>query len=777
MILLLASFAFFISGFAALVYQIVWQRLLVLPIGADVHSTTLIVAAFMAGLGCGSLAGGYLADRLSPSRNLLAFVGAELAVGMFGFFSRHVFYDWQYLNVGAVVMHPLATAAMVFFSLLWPTFWMGMSLPLLARGVAGGIEGAARRVGLLYGLNTLGAALGAFSTTWVLMPQGGLERGLRVAAISNLLAATAVFGIAFRTRIRGEREQPRVSVEPLEWSAAVSARPDREAGEPSWSFGRWAILYGIAGFQALSLEIIWFRLLGVMLKSSAFTFGTLLTIYLGGLGIGAALGSAALRHVRRPALAFLLLQAFIGLYAGASIAALVWMVGDTRWLPALSEYLAAYEPLDAAAAFNGVWNAGGGEGAGRLLLLYCGLPAVLVGPPTIAMGASFPLLQKVILTDADRVGRRVGLVLLANIVGSTLGSIATGWAALNWIGSAGSLMLMTALSGLFAAAAATMAGGVIAPGKKSLRLGGALAVVALVAWCVPDGQLLWARLHGSPPAWIVFGEDASGLSVFKTEPRTFSSQTIVFVNGIGQSWIPYGNVHSALGAVPAFVHPNPREAAIVGLGSGDTLYALAGRPELSRVTCVEIIRPQLGTLREWERRSGYPALATLLADPRIEHVYGDGRIHIMRSERRYDIIEADALRPTSAYSGHLYSHGYFELLRSRLAPGGLAVTWAPTSRVHDTFAAVFPHVLDFGDLVLGSNEPIRFSPSEVRSRLRDHKVKAYYAQAGIDVEQLLSPYLAGPDRTTSGKASHLTDSRNDLNEDLFPRDEFSVPRR
>ncbi|MQA29563.1 MAG: hypothetical protein GEU82_06955 [Luteitalea sp.] len=136
MVLLLALFAFFLSGFAALVYQIVWQRLLVLPIGAEVHSTTLIVAALMAGLGCGSLAGGHLADRLTPSRNLLAFVAAEAAVGSFGFVSRFVFYDWQYLKLGAVEMHPVVTATMVFFSLLWPTFWMGLSLPLLGRGYA-----------------------------------------------------------------------------------------------------------------------------------------------------------------------------------------------------------------------------------------------------------------------------------------------------------------------------------------------------------------------------------------------------------------------------------------------------------------------------------------------------------------------------------------------------------------------------------------------------------------------------------------------------------------
>jgi spermidine synthase len=162
-------------------------------------------------------------------------------------------------------------------------------------------------------------------------------------------------------------------------------------------------------------------------------------------------------------------------------------------------------------------------------------------------------------------------------------------------------------------------------------------------------------------------------------------------------------------------------------------------------------------------------------------VYGDGRIHVMRTDQRYDIIEADALRPTSAYSGHLYSEGYFTLLRSRLAVGGLAVTWAPTSRVHDTFAAVFPHVLEFGHILIGSNEPIRFSPDEVRERLQVPAVREYYQRASIDLETLLSPYLQGPGYTTEGASqghgAGADLSREDLNQDLFPRDEFSVPRR
>ena len=193
----LASASFLLSGVAALTYQIVWQRLLVLPLGADVYSMTLVVAAFMTGLGLGSLAGGHVADRLSPLRCVLLFIAAELAVAAFGLASRGIFYDWMYLRLGPVGLDPAVRATLVFATLLWPTFWMGVSLPVLSRAIAPQIGDAARRVGILYGLNTLGAAAGAFATTWLLFPRIGFDSSLTWAVVLNVSAALAVLPLVF----------------------------------------------------------------------------------------------------------------------------------------------------------------------------------------------------------------------------------------------------------------------------------------------------------------------------------------------------------------------------------------------------------------------------------------------------------------------------------------------------------------------------------------------------------------------------------------------------
>jgi spermidine synthase len=450
-----------------------------------------------------------------------------------------------------------------------------------------------------------------------------------------------------------------------------------------------------------------------------------------------------------------------------SVFLLVSMLPDSPALASYWSYFGSYEPLHAASAFASIWN-GGGQAADRaqFFRLYILVPALLVGPPTIAMGASFPLLQKIALTDLGSIGKRVGSVLLANIAGSAVGSIVTGWIALTYVGSDGSLKLLTAISGLFLGLA-VLAGRPPTPLRRAAA-GLACACAIAATFALPAGSRLWAVLHGVSSQRVVFAEDASGLSVLKPDARGAT----VFLNGIGQSWIPYGNIHSVLGALPAFIHPDPREAIVIGLGSADTVYSLAGRPELTRVTCIEIIGPQLATLQEWAKRTADPGLVSALSDPRITHVNGDGRAYIMRSTHRFDIVEADALRPTSAYSGNLYSLGYFELLRSRLAPGGIAVTWAPTARIHDTFTAVFPHALSFGDILMGSDEPIRFEPPEIRARLKAPAVQEYYYRAGIDIEALLAPYLERVPRIIGPSKNP---SRSDLNEDLFPRDEFGVP--
>jgi spermidine synthase len=298
-------------------------------------------------------------------------------------------------------------------------------------------------------------------------------------------------------------------------------------------------------------------------------------------------------------------------------------------------------------------------------------------------------------------------------------------------------------------------------------------VVIMLAAAMPGGDLLWSRLHSTESAEVVQAEDESGVSLLKRWGSGPAQGATVFADGLGQSELPYDGIHTILGALPAFLHPAPRDAVIIGLGSGDTVFGMAGRQEIERIVCVEIVRPQLETLRRFSHGFAYPGLLTVLSDPRIQHVSGDGRLYVMHAGRQFDIIEADALRPGSANVGNLYSDRYFAMIRDRLRPGGLAVTWAPTSRVERTFVAAFPYVASYGDFLLGSRDPIVIDRERIRARLSDPAVQAYYDNSGVDIQALLAPYVDEAPAMFDPSSDRSTIV--DINSDLFPRDEFDIP--
>lgn len=724
--------------------------MLVLFSGADVYASTLIVAAFMAGLGIGNLVGGSLADRLSSRPALMAFAAAELAIAVFSLVSRPLYYDVLYQHFGEHrISAPWLTAAL-FVSLLWPTFFMGVSLPLLARAVTSSVGAAAVRVGRLYAGNTLGAAVGAFIATWWILPAVGLDKGLYVGALMNVACVAIVAPFLRR------RTNTTTLSDPVE-SGLASGGLDAHL-----PFAAWIVIYGISGFVALSLEIVWFRLLGVMAKSTAFTFGTLLAIYLTGIAAGAWLGSLIAPRLRRPTFVLLTVLSAIGLLGGLLVAALVRATDHVPWL---QRYFGRYEPLLVRAEIDRLRS---GELPVEFLLLYFGVPLVLLLPPTLLMGFSFPLLQRIVQTDAARLGRRLGTLMMANIGGSVLGTVLTGVVALDVLGTAGTLKAIAVMSALFACAAFAS----IVRGRARLVPIALAGLVFAVAWrALPDATSLWARLHGAAADLIIIGEDATGLSVLRMEPGSLQPRTTVFVNGVGQSSIPYGGIHTALGMLPAFLHPRPRHAAIIGLGSGDTVYGMAGRLEIERITCIEIIGPQLNGLRQLQQLQPNGGVGGLLADPRIYHVTGDGRIFLMRSSDTFDIIEADALRPTSAYSGNLYSEEYFALVRSRLRPGGLAATWLPTPRVHNAFVRVFPYAVSASGVLIGSNDPIPVDRERIGQRIADARVREHYSRAGINIQELMSSYLENPAFYTPAFDRRTL---SDVNSDLFPRDEYDL---
>lgn len=734
----LLGFAFVLSGAAALVYQVTWQRVLALHSGVGVYSVAMIVAAFLAGLGLGSMAGGALSARLSPGRALMAFAAVEAGVGLFGAASAWLYYDVLYERAAALYARLWQAGTLHFVALLVPTALMGMSLPLLVRASVREVAGAGRTIGLLYGFNLAGASLGAFAAPWLLVRHLGIRGALLVAAIANV--AVAVAGLWAGTRSRGDVLGPT-----LEGPDAPRARESRLA------LRRAAALYALSGFIALSLEVLWFRIVEVGVKATAFAFGTVLSLYLAGLAVGCLAASVVVHRITRPLRAFLLCQCAVVVYAAVAVALLTHLPADAP----LYSWFFEFWGLSRGPVLG---EAGDPLTLGRL---YVALPLALFGPATVLMGFSFPLLQRAVQDDPVLSGSKVGVLQAANIAGCVAGTLLVGLLGLTHLGTTASVRLLVLSALAFCVIGAREAGG-----RPLFASAGALLLGAAAA--VPSGEALWKRLHGTAATSALVDEDATGVAVIVPEP---SGPWKVFVSGRHHSWLPFGGSHTRLGAAPAVVHPAPLDVAIIGLGSGNTAWAAACRPETRSISVFEISGPQPRLLRRMAARADLPQLVSLLGDPRLRLVEADGRAALTHRPEKYDLIEADALWPEAAYSGHLYSVEFFRRCAARLRPGGVLCTWAPTPRIYASLSRVFPYVVGTPsrDILIGSADPIEGGPAEWQARLRDPEVAAYLgSEATEEVGRLLGKMV--PLNRRGWRHPGI-----EINEDLYPRDEFLAP--
>lgn len=726
---------YFFSGFAALVYQVVWQRWLVFFTGVSSVNISLIVSAFMAGLGIGYLVGGYLADKMKPGRHVTAFLLAELGIGLFAVFSKNIFYDGLYMQNQAASLSLFMMYALLFVLLLVPTFLMGISLPLLSKSF-NNFGNRGNFISLLYFTNTLGSAIGTFAAAFYLIPRFGFENVVYLAAFLNFFCGISIF-LIFKL------------LKPAETGEEIQASEQEDPAE-SIPFRYWLLQYFISGFAAIALEIVWFRMIDVMMKSYAVTFSLILTIYLGSMAVGSFFGVYFNRYFKGNKLKiFLLAQYILYAYVAVSICLLHFAVTDLSFLEPLRVF---FEGYDEVRSFKIRW------------ITMIVIPLFLMSLPTFIMGFSFSVSQNIIQRDFSIVGRKVGGLQFINIAGSTLGAWFASLIGFEVLGSALTLRLL-ALLGLFYIAAL-----MIRKHTGWVKGGSFMAALAVFVILIPGRKDFWKNLSGvKEHGHFVFSEDKTALSSIKIGEE----HSHVFVNGLGQSLFPmkHDYFHIMLGAIPAFVHPDPQYIGIIGLGSAGTLYGASGREATKSMDCWEVIRSQPEVLMDFVKRTGDSSAWYILNDSRLQLILDDGRKSIQKQKKKYDILEADGLRPRSSYSDNLYSVEYFKLLQSRLKPGGIAVTWAPSERIKNGFKSVFPYVYEVQEsLYLGSDSPLDFDPDTITERLNEPFSKAFYERAEIDVKGIMLNFLKTLKVVQAGT---VTESR-EVNTDMWPKDEYEL---
>jgi spermidine synthase len=612
-----------------------------------------------------------------------------------------------------------------------PTTLMGASLPLLARAIATNLDTVAERIGLLYGLNTFGAGLGALLGGWLLVGNLGFVGALVLAAGLDILAAILALTLLPALKdVRPPAPSPRQE-------AAASA-------EPFGSLRLWCVLVFLSGYVIVALEIVWVRLLGQVGQYHAYLFPTVLGVFLLADGLGMAVAARMVRRMKDPRPAFFITQASGFALGAALILALYWVL--PHW--PISQFVT-----------TDVQRLRDGGLATTVILIV-----LVVAPPSFLIGMTFPFVQRAVQQDLASVGARVGWVQLANILGNAAGSIGTGIVTFHFLGTAGTLQLLAALSVLLTLFWLWKGGW----GRKpELALAGACALALVL---LPGNAALWSRLHAEKPGQrTAWAEDRSGVAFFRDDATSPDPHGPFFIQGFSQGRIPFLPIHQFLGAVGPLMHPNPERVLAIGIGSGGTPWAAGVSPATKEVRAIELVGPVITALEELAQRHPTGPIAEMFRNPRWRLEYGDGRRALSKGETRYDIIQADAILPEGSHSGLLYSEEFLQQVRRRLAPGGLYVQWGPTERTVATFASVFPYTMLLmpGSVLVGSERPIPFDAEALAQRFADPAVAAHLRRGnsafGDYAELFARPPVTWQPGTPRGEA---------LLTDVFPRDEF-----
>ena len=700
-----AGVLFLLSGAAALAYEVVWVKLLTLQFGSAAWSISTVVASFMAGLGAGGAWAGRRADRIQKPLKAYAFL--ELGIALFGIVSvpllkniPRVLDPFYKLTDGYFALFLLLQLLLSFAMLAVPTFLMGASLPLLIVAVSKE-ETFRRSVALFYGINTLGAAVGALVTGLILLPGLGISNAVWVAVVAGILVAG---GAMLLDRRMGPRP-----------ASMEHRRSASNAQAPRLLLAALAI----AGCLGLFYQIAWTRLLIPVVGSSVYAFTIILTTVLLGIGVGSLL--AAVPSFRESS-CWRAVAITMGL-GSCSVLAGLFAVNE---LPGMFTAMAQ----------------GTGDRTWLLFLSQGTLAASIVFIPACCMGAALPLGIAAWRNEVGSRGWAVGGMYAANTIGAIVGSILAGFAFLPWLGATG-LIRLGATLGMVVTVVLFLLDRT-SPQRQRLEWAGlCAAMLAAFAFALPQTDIknlqqgVFRRLqaseeHSPKKTSMLYAREGTNATV--TVFRTPDS-TVLKVNGKADASTGSDmDAQYLLGHLPMFLHPGPQEVCIIGYGSGATVYATATHPNVTAVDVIEIEQAVLDASEYFNSIN-----RGVLKDPRVRLYTEDGRNFLRHRKKTYDVIISEPSNPWIAGVSSLFTTEFYRAASARLKPGGLFCQWiqayeisSETTRVMlTTLASEFPYVAVFyasDDFIcVASQSPIagsarryaeRFSLPAVRSSLQ-----------------------------------------------------------
>ncbi len=725
---------FFLSGAAALGYQVLWSKHVLAFIGVSAYSYATVLAAFMAGLALGGRFLGRLADSSRSPLKLYAFleIGIAAYAVLYPTLDRLVQAAYGAL-VGAPAESWDAATGMPFkilaagLLLLPPTILMGATLPAMVRHATETLGVVGQRVSRLYAWNALGSAIGALAMAFVVIPGLGLAASLMLLAMVNLTVAVVALVLSWLGRGRSDAA-------PVGEAAPIVAVPMRHLGRGG---ERWMLAAAFtAGWLSFTYEIAWTRVLAMVLGSSTYAFAVMLAAFITGI----ALGSLALARLDAT------VHDPLRLFAWTQLAVAVLVAAPLPFYPLLPHALHLVETVlsTTTAAFY-VYS------AASYFLCF-----TLMLPPTVFIGMAIPLLVKGLSHHLERLGADTGRAYAWNTAGNVLGALTAGILFLPLLGAEW-LLRSTVLVGVVLGVAA-LVGLPVAGRQRGRTLAAPLTIAAVVTlvvlvtdpWPVTAFTSEPFRRKGrsaSPPQLdVAFAADDPAGHILVASSPAHGNELSLWINGKADA-SSYHDMPTQLAVshLPLLLHPDPHQVLVIGLASGASAGAALLHP-VARVDVVEIMRRMPEATRAFAAVNRQP-----WTDPRFNLVIDDARSFLSHTESRYDVVISEPSNPWVAGCAALFSTDFYRVILDKLEPDGLYVQWIQAYELRDetlaamirTFRLAFPYVYGFqgsaSDLIfVGSRQPLTPDWTTVAARLTAGEVGADLLRAGIpDLETLL----------------------------------------
>lgn len=761
------------SGAAGLVYEVVWARQLTLFMGNTAVANAAVLSAFMLGLALGSLVLGRVADTYHKPLRLYALL--EILIGCYGAATPWLFDLLQTayaqfagtMGVSGAYSH-LPRFLVAVIAMVIPTFLMGGTLPLLVRHFTQQLSRTQTVTSRIYGINTLGATAGAFAAGFVLLPALGITQTLLASASVNILVGLGVYAALSRSDFSDHVKAANAKTLPASEKAAPIPQP-------------WLLLTGFAfsGFAALLYQVVWIHALILVIGVSIYAFSTVLTVYLAGIALGSLLIGRLFRY-RSPQhslkLAFYL-QLGIALSAIASL-------GLISHLPIL--FVQGWEKL---------------HGSFSLFQAYMFvLTGLVIIVPTVLLGALFPLITGLWSHRQKAVGRGVGEAYGANAIGTIAGSAIGGLFILDWLGMEHSLYLASTISTLVAVVFWYLAGPHRTVSARWIHAPMAIGLLAVAILVLPGLNRAMLQSEVFRRADDFVGDDIG--AAIRNHLKSF--RFLYYKEGIHGtvsvlSWVSDGlqrkslmnngkvdasnnrdmTTQILLGELPMFLHPEPKDVMVIGMGSGVTAGSVLQNPEVDDMDLLEI-SPEVVEASWYFRQENHEPLD----DPRTHLKIADARNYLLATEKRYDVIISEPSHSWVTGVSNLFTRDFLQLVKSRLKEDGMLVQWyhvygVDRNSVKAMLKAVwevFPHFdiwhSQGGDLIIvSSKRPLKLDYTEVQGFFESDDMADDLQRIGIrSVEQMMSHYMM------SSKQIESLFVEQQSNTDDHPVVEFNAPK-